>query len=62
MSNKLNILSEKKEELNRLKPFPSELLQSLEDWIKVELTYSSNALSGNSLTRDETAEVIKKNK
>lgn len=33
---------------------------SLEDWYDVELTHSSNAIEGNSLTRIETAEVMEK--
>src|SRR6266511_3644045 len=33
---------------------------SLESWFDIELTYSSNAIEGNTLTRIETAEVIEK--
>jgi Fic family protein len=33
---------------------------SLEAWFDIELTYSSNAIEGNTLTRIETAEVIEK--
>src|SRR3990170_5820034 len=53
-------LAKKKKELDKLRPLPGETIQSLEDWIKVELTYSSNAIEGNTLTRAETAEVIEK--
>ena len=33
---------------------------SLESWFDIELTYSSNAIEGNTLTRIETAQVIEK--
>lgn len=32
----------------------------MEDWFRVELTYNSNAIEGNTLTRRETAIVIEK--
>lgn len=58
--NRLAILSQKKEELAALRPLPIELEQALEEWYDVELTYSSNAIEGNTLTRIETAEVLEK--
>jgi len=60
MVNKLALLIKKKAQLDSLRPLPKQTLQSLEDWLKVELTYSSNAIEGNTLTRRETAEVIDK--
>lgn len=57
---KLSILTKKKQILDSLKPLPVELKNSLEDWLRVELTYSSNAIEGNTLSRIETAEVIEK--
>lgn len=57
MDSKLQQLTNKKQQLDALKPLPQE---QLEDWLKVELTYSSNAIEGNTLTRVETAEVINK--
>lgn len=60
MEDRLKILTEKKQKLNSLKGLSEQTLQSLEDWLKVELTYSSNAIEGNTLTRRETAEVIDK--
>src|SRR3989344_9214870 len=53
-------LTKKKKELDKLRALPAETIQSLEDWIKVELTYSSNAIEGNTLTRAETAQVLEK--
>lgn len=57
---KLSVLISKKHKLDNLKPLAPELLTQLEDWLRVELTYSSNAIEGNTLTRIETAEVIEK--
>lgn len=57
---RLKLLTEKKKKLNLRKPFKKEVLSNLEDWMKVELTYSSNAIEGNTLSRIETAEVIEK--
>ena len=42
----------------RLRPFPKETLQSLRDYYRVGLTYTSNALEGNSLSESETKVVI----
>lgn len=60
MINLLKKLTEKKEQLDSLKPSSKELEQSLDDWLRVELTYSSNAIEGNILTRIETAEVLER--
>lgn len=60
MDDLLKRLTEKKEQLDKLQPLPKELVQSLEDWLRVELTYSSNAIEGNTLTRVETAEVLER--
>lgn len=56
----LETLTKKKQELDKYRPLPGETAQSLEDWIRVELTFASNAIEGNTLTRAETAEVIEK--
>ena len=60
LQEKLKTLTDKKEELDKQKPLTAEVLKNLEEWLKVELTYSSNAIEGNTLTRIETAEVIEK--
>jgi Fic family protein len=54
------IVTYKKQALDALRPLPVELTRNLEDWFNVELTYTSNALEGNTLTRRETAVVIEK--
>ena len=60
MDNTLKRLTQKKQEFDSKKPLPADVLKNLEDWLKVELTYSSNAIEGNALTRMETAEIIEK--
>lgn len=56
----LDELQRKKEQLDRLRPFPQEVLAELDAWYDVELTYTSNAIEGNTLTRQETALVLEK--
>lgn len=55
-----NSLDAKKKALDRLRPLAPESLRSLEAWFRVELTYTSNALEGNTLSRRETAVVLEK--
>ncbi len=50
----------KKEKLDKMGPIPLALQKNLQDWFRVELTYSSNAIEGNTLSRQETAMVIEK--
>lgn len=61
---KFNHLSEKKSELdsyrNTGEGLSLALVKNLEDWFRVELTYTSNAIEGNTLTRRETALVVEK--
>lgn len=58
MTDTLNRISAKKQQLDQLQPLSAALQQNLAEWLTVELTYSSNAIEGNTLTRIETAEVI----
>ena len=48
----------KKAELDRLRPMSESALAQLRRYYDVELTYTSNAIEGNTLTYRETAEVI----
>jgi len=57
---KLTILTQKKQRLDEYRPLPPELVRNLEDWFRVELTYTSNAIEGNTLSRQETALVVEK--
>lgn len=58
MDNKLRLLQAKKQRLDSYKPFQNELIKNLEEWFRIELTYTSNAIEGNTLTRQETAMVV----
>ena len=60
MDDLLKQLTEKKQKLDSFRPLPSALVANLEDWFKIELTYTSNAIEGNTLTRKETALVVEK--
>lgn len=53
-------ITAKKLELDGFRPLPPALTRNLDDWFRVELTYTSNAIEGNTLTRRETAVVIEK--
>ena len=53
-------LTKKKNKLDKHRPLPPELAKNLDEWFTVELTYTSNAIEGNTLTRQETALVLEK--
>ena len=54
------LLTKKKGKLDKYRPMPPELVKNLEEWFLIELTYTSNAIEGNTLTRKETAAVVEK--
>ncbi|MBX3483156.1 Fic family protein [Phenylobacterium sp.] len=51
-------IEKKKAELDRLRPLRPDALKNLVRYYDVELTYTSNAIEGNTLTHRETAELI----
>lgn len=51
----LDRISAKKKQLEAKRPFPVEPEKNLYNWSKMGLTYTSNALEGNTLTEGETA-------
>src|SRR6202789_11224 len=51
-------IEQKKAQLDRLRPLAGAALAELQKHFDVELTYTSNAIEGNTLTLRETAEVI----
>ncbi len=53
-------LRARKQRLDRLRPLNPKSLEALAAWYDVELTYTSNAIEGNTLTRSETAIVLEK--
>lgn len=54
----LAALETRRKGLDAGRPLPHETLRSLRDWLRVELTYSSNAIEGNTLTLVETRVVL----
>ncbi|MGH7882658.1 MAG: Fic family protein [Candidatus Dormibacteraceae bacterium] len=60
MKSKLTRITKKKNQLDQHQPLPPELTHNLDEWFRVELTYASNALEGNTLSRQETAMVVEK--
>lgn len=58
MDDNLLQLQAKKQRLDSYKPLQNELIKNLEEWFRIELTYTSNAIEGNTLTRQETAMVV----
>ena len=60
MNNLLTIITQKKQQLDLAGPLPPELIKNLDEWYKVELTYTSNAIEGNTLSRQETSLIVEK--
>lgn len=56
----LSKLTAKLVKLAKVRPLSTDYLKNLEEWFRVELTYNSNAIEGNTLNRRETAMVIEK--
>ena len=53
-------IEQKKAQLDRMRPLPPDALKNLEHAYDLELTYTSNAIEGNTLTQIETNLVIEK--
>jgi Fic family protein len=60
MDELLASIAAKKERLDELRPLSGKALAALEHYYDIELTYTSNAIEGNTLTRLETSIVIEK--
>src|SRR3989338_6418275 len=58
MDDILQKLQDKKHRLDSFEPFHDDLIKNLDEWFRIELTYTSNAIEGNTLTRQETAMVV----
>lgn len=56
--NLVDSLERKLSLLNKLRPLPKSAVQKLREHFKIEMTYNSNAIEGNSLTLKETFLVI----
>ncbi|MFH1561026.1 MAG: Fic family protein, partial [Patescibacteria group bacterium] len=60
MKNILVTLEKKKQQLDTYRPLDNNLVANLQEWFKIELTYTSNAIEGNTLSRAETALIVEK--
>jgi Fic family protein len=60
MKEMLERISAKKKKLDALRPLSAELDKNLYEWFRVALTYTSNAIEGNTLSLAETAQVVEK--
>ncbi len=58
MDHILTSITAKKQRLDKLRPIPPNALQRLEHYYDLELTYTSNAIEGNTLSAAETTLVI----
>lgn len=56
--NLVDRLDNKLKQLNSLRPLPKSAVEKLRDQLRIEMTYNSNAIEGNSLTLKETFLVI----
>jgi len=53
-------IAAKKARLDGLRPLDPRMVADLDHWYDVELTYTSNAIEGSTLTRSETAVLLEK--
>ena len=58
MSNPLDTITRLKEELHALRPLPPDVLARIEQKLRLEANYNSNAIEGNTLTYGETRSLI----
>jgi len=58
MKDILKKVDEAQEKINEMRPFSIEMNHQIKEYFRIGLTYSSNALEGNSLTISETKVVI----
>ena len=57
----MNLLTEidkRMEVINRIRPFEGVYLRQINQFFKIETTYSSNAIEGNTFTLEETKVIL----
>lgn len=57
----LKKITQKKQQLDGYRPFKQEFERNMHEWTRIALTYSSNAIEGNTLSHQETALIVEKN-
>ncbi|MFA4844424.1 MAG: Fic family protein [Candidatus Margulisiibacteriota bacterium] len=55
----IKIIDEKKAKIDKARPLPAIILDKLTEYLDIEWTYNSNAIEGNTLTREETMLILK---
>ena len=60
-NNILKRITEKKQRFDKLKPLHKDLEKNLYNWTRIALTYTSNAIEGNTLSHQDTALVVEEN-
>ncbi|MEW6738919.1 MAG: hypothetical protein AB1325_03305 [Nitrospirota bacterium] len=58
MEDILNKIDSIKSVLDGYRPFPDHIVKQLKDYYRIGMTYTSNALEGNTLTSSETKVII----
>lgn len=58
LERKLTVIDKLRDEIHSFRPLKPRILKELREYYRIGLTYSSNALEGNSLTESETKIVI----
>lgn len=58
MENLLHEIDEKKKKIDQHRPFSAHMIEQIKEYYRVGLTYSSNALEGNTLSISETKVVL----
>ena|SRR3990167_4054936 len=58
MNNIFKEIDQLQEEINKFRPLDKNLLKQIKEYYRIVLTYSSNALEGNTLTETETKIVL----
>ena len=56
--NRIADINKAKEQIDSYRPFNNDILEQLKQYYRISLTYSSNAIEGNSLTLTETKIVL----
>lgn len=54
----LNKIASIKSAFDKHRPFPEHVVKQLRDYYRIGLTYTSNAIEGNTLTESETKVII----
>jgi len=52
--NRITHIDQQQQQINQLRPLDCDALHQLREYYRIGLTYSSNAMEGNTLTESET--------